>query len=682
MRPFPLLRISNENPGAGAQKWRIRDIVDQGGGNLGTAHIMFLANPGDAAQPGPGLAFGPANTAGGSGSPTTAFAGTAEYAATFNSDGSTYLEFDFNLTWDIKELYYQARAGFPTQAPRHMVVEKFYGGSWVTAAELFGIPFWSGSQIRRFAIAGYTDDVGANAHRYWRLTPLTTFAGTGGSCAEIEIELLDATDTNVAPFFDKWLGSASGGQTNGFDGVKTGDAYFLFDSGSPSPFGNMTVDFFKKRDLRKVRLTSRSTNLTQSIKSGRVDYSDDGTTWFEYMTFIDTGSTPASNTTRTFVKQVPVNTLAPSISGVITTYGNTLTLSLGTWINAPSSYSVQWRKDGVAIAGETGLTYDTVIGDLNHDIDATVIAHNEIGDSATATAASVHIGVPGSTAFDWTDPNVLTAHRYWRLLWGTVQSGTLATIAELYFRDLTNTLITGTWTAWNSANGAASNLADGSGASFWGDSGSSSGLDRWVKLDLGAGNSAIVNKVEMTPRTGFQSQTPIDFYLQYSDDNATWTNATRFQRCDFWGSGVRKIFEVRPYIVQFYFDDGASINTVSELEVLNGSGTDLTTPTPANDNDRGRPFGTSDGNGPYNAFNDVLGSDYTGNGGTPGFTEWRFSGIPDCFGVSARSRSSFGSQAPHSFKVRCSRDGITYNLVYQVPAQAAWGSNERRSWTF
>jgi hypothetical protein len=657
----------------------MREIVDQGGGALGTAHVMFLATPGDAAQPGAGVALGPANTAGGSGSPTTAFAGTAEYAATYNSDGSTYLEFDFALTWDIKELYYQARSGFPMQAPRHLTVEKFYGGSWVLAAEIFGIPFWSSSQIRRFPIAGYTDDAGANAHRYWRLTALTTFAGTSGPAAEIEVELLDATDTNVAPNFDKWLGTSNVAYApNLFDGVKTGDNYGLFEGASP--FGSITLDFFKKRDIRKVRLTSRSTNLTQSVKSGRLDWSDDGSTWNEYMSFIDSGSTPASNTTRTFTKGVPVNTLAPSISGTITSYGHALTLNIGTWINAPTSYSITWKSNGVTVATDV-LTYDTVAGDNNHTITVDVVAHNEIGDSVTVNPSSVYIGVPGSTAFDWTDPNVLTAHRYWRLLWGSVQSGTLATIAELYLRDTDGNLMTGTWSAWNSANGAVSNLSDGSAASFWGDSGSSSGLDRWVALDLGAGNSKIANKIEMTPRTGFQSQTPIDFYLQYSDDAVTWTNATRFQRCDFWGSGVRKIFDVRPYIVQFYFDDAATINTVAELEVLDGSGTDLTVATPANDNDRGRPFGTSDGNGPYNAFNNVL-TDYTGNGGTPGFTAWRFSGIPDCFGVSARARSSFGSQAPHSFKVRCSRDGINYNLVYQVPAQAAWANGERRSWTF
>lgn len=801
MRPYPLFRLADENPGAGAQKWRVREMVDQGGGYLGCTKIMFLKEPGDAAMPGAGVASGTASSAGGSSSPATAFAGTAEYAGAYDSSGfTTFLEYDFTLTWDIKELYYQARSGFPDQAPRHLKVEKFFGGAWVTAAELFGIPFWNASQVRRFPIAGYTDDAGTNAHRYWRLKDLQGYGGSGATMTEIEIELLDATDTNVAPNFNKWIGTANYGYArNMTDGVIVGDNYALINYGETVAF-----DFFKKRDIRKVRLTCRSTNMNQAILFGTLQWSDDGSTWNDYMTFdfttpwtvysgcsissgagqcsgasqmfqqnlgLVTGTTynfsfdinktagsklrianglanganvvytsavlangaqnisgsfvaagpyfgieadtatysgtvdnvtlttgggpnliqdgtftkptsaPVANQQRTFTRDVPKlkSGTTPSISGTITTYGNTLTLALGTWLNGPDSYNIQWRKDGVAIPGETGLTYTTVAGDLNHNIDATISATNTVGTSSTATAASVYIGIPGSTAFNWTDPNVLTAHRYWRLLWGAVQSGTLATIAELYLQRSDGSNIAGTWSAWNSANGGVANLTDGNGATFWGDSGSSSALDRWVALDMGAGNSAIVDKVLVTPRTGFQSQCIWDFYLQYSDDGVTWNNATRFQNCDWWGSGVRKIFDVRPYIVQLLFDDATTINTWAEIEVLDNAGADLTTPTPANDNDRGRPFGKGDGSA-YTSFNDVL-SDYTGNG-TPMFAQWRFSSIPNCFGVSVRARSGFSSQAPRTIKVQCSRDGINFNAVYTPAAQTGWASNERRAFTF
>lgn len=68
---------------------------------------------------------------------------------------------------------------------------------------------------------------------------------------------------------------------------------------------------------------------------------------------------------------VPVNTVAPSISGTLQT-GDTLTASAGTWSGAPSSYSYQWKRSSTAggsytnIAAATTATYalsDSDIGD-------------------------------------------------------------------------------------------------------------------------------------------------------------------------------------------------------------------------------------------------------------------------------------------------------------------------------
>jgi hypothetical protein len=109
-------------------------------------------------------------------------------------------------------------------------------------------------------------------------------------------------------------------------------------------------------------------------------------------TFTKPSSSPGANETRTFTKGVPKLAAGsvPAISGTITTYGNTLTLDRGLWINAPTSYTIQWRKDGVAIPGANALTYDTVAGDLNHNIDATVRlvrtspAHGAHGTAPTA----------------------------------------------------------------------------------------------------------------------------------------------------------------------------------------------------------------------------------------------------------------------------------------------------------
>jgi hypothetical protein len=305
---------------AGATAWRIRDIVDQGGGFLGASEVKFLKTVGDAAQPGAGVASGSAAV---SGSAAGAFDSdvNTDFVATFAADGSTFLRYDFTQAWDIAELLYRNRgfANTQDQAPRHLVVEKLVGGIWVTVADICGIPFWGQGETRRFPVVPLVDDVGANAHRYWRLVPLTNFGD--GSCVEAEVELFDANDINVAPNFNKWLGpvpySMAAPATNG---VKTGFGDFINFTGG-SPWLAMGLDFFKKRDIRKVALTSRSITMTQSIRTSRVEYSDDGVTWFTKATIgvvspwtifagvtISGGILTASNATN-ICQQTPVLTV-------------------------------------------------------------------------------------------------------------------------------------------------------------------------------------------------------------------------------------------------------------------------------------------------------------------------------------------------------------------------------------
>lgn len=303
--------------------------------------------------------------------------------------------------------------------------------------------------------------------------------------------------------------------------------------------------------------------------------------------------------------------------------------------------------------------------------------------NATATKWKPGAGGGGGTSnyapFDWTDYSPLTAHRYWRVL---MTSG--LTIAELYLLDINAATLTGTWTANNTGNGGTANLNDGNGGTFWG-SGTTGTVaaPNWLVLDLGAGVTAIVDQIQMTARTSFQSQTPTDFKLQYSDDNATWVDACAVANSVNWGSGQRRIFRVRPYIVQFYFDEpniqtGGTTITYAELEILQGT-TDLTVPATTSDAIAGSIMGTSDGNDASFAFDNST-SGYSGNAGLPTLTEYRFGTNPGLInGVSVTARSGFGGQAPGSVKVRYSRDGLTYRTAYQSPLQqSAWASLEKR----
>ena len=89
---------------------------------------------------------------------------------------------------------------------------------------------------------------------------------------------------------------------------------------------------------------------------------------------------------------VPVNTLLPSISGSAV-QGLTLSESLGSWTNGPSSYTYQWEDCDIAgancspIANAIGQTYVLGAADVGHEIRVQETASN---------AGSV--GVPASSA--------------------------------------------------------------------------------------------------------------------------------------------------------------------------------------------------------------------------------------------------------------------------------------------
>lgn len=106
----------------------------------------------------------------------------------------------------------------------------------------------------------------------------------------------------------------------------------------------------------------------------------------------------------------PVNIVLPVITGT-TTQGETLSVSTGTWLNAPLSYQYQWKRGGVSIVGATGPTYDQVLADVGANISVTVTAINDDGN-ATATALSVGpviaaVGIGGFMDFSDSDNSAL-----------------------------------------------------------------------------------------------------------------------------------------------------------------------------------------------------------------------------------------------------------------------------------
>jgi hypothetical protein len=85
--------------------------------------------------------------------------------------------------------------------------------------------------------------------------------------------------------------------------------------------------------------------------------------------------------------EAPVNTTPPSISGVAQV-GSTLTASPGIWANSPESYTYQWKRNGVNIAGATASTYVPAVADQGLALSVAVTASNSGGTSSPASSSA------------------------------------------------------------------------------------------------------------------------------------------------------------------------------------------------------------------------------------------------------------------------------------------------------
>ena len=97
----------------------------------------------------------------------------------------------------------------------------------------------------------------------------------------------------------------------------------------------------------------------------------------------------------------PTNTVAPVVSGVPKTT-RTLSVTNGTWINSPTSYTYQWqRNNSTNISSATSSTYVVQNADLGYTINCRVTAINAFGSSTanSNSTAAVTYGVYSATYF-------------------------------------------------------------------------------------------------------------------------------------------------------------------------------------------------------------------------------------------------------------------------------------------
>jgi hypothetical protein len=171
---------------------------------------------------------------------------------------------------------------------------------------------------------------------------------------------------------------------------------------------------------------------------------------------------------------VPVNPGKPVISGV-PQVGQTLTTTVGCWLNGPTSYTYTWLRSGVAIAGANGPTYTPVAADVGFTLQCQVVANNADGPSnaisSLPTAPVTTAAVPVNTMLP--------------TLSGTPQVGQTLTATN------------GTWTnsptsftyQWNRAGSAISGAT----------------ASAYVPVSADVGNTLTIS---VTATNGFGSSTP------------------------------------------------------------------------------------------------------------------------------------------------------------------------------
>lgn len=89
----------------------------------------------------------------------------------------------------------------------------------------------------------------------------------------------------------------------------------------------------------------------------------------------------------------PVLRIRPVITGNVVA-GSTLTVTPGLYTPLPASRTYQWRRDGVSIAGATGLTYVTVVDDIQTKITCVELVTNATG---TTIVSSLDITIVSQT---------------------------------------------------------------------------------------------------------------------------------------------------------------------------------------------------------------------------------------------------------------------------------------------
>ena len=164
-------------------------------------------------------------------------------------------------------------------------------------------------------------------------------------------------------------------------GTTTVNQVLTVSNGTWTGTSPITYTYQWKRSGVNISGATSATYVLQSIDAGNT------------LTCIVTATNSAgavsanSNNTSTITSSgtIPVNTVAPAISGT-TTVNQTLSVTNGTWTGTtPFTYTYQWYRSSAAISGATNSTYVLQILDVNNPITCIVTATNSAGSASASS---------------------------------------------------------------------------------------------------------------------------------------------------------------------------------------------------------------------------------------------------------------------------------------------------------
>jgi hypothetical protein len=278
-------------------------------------------------------------------------------------------------------------------------------------------------------------------------------------------------------------------------------------------------------------------------------------------------------------------------------------------------------------------------------------------------------GSSGDANVGFIDTNPPVAHRYWRMRVPVELEGGDAKYWP-GFDFLDEDLQPFTGQNWLDREGSRGYMQAGDPNGYVGFGGAPFN----ITTDLGSAKK--LGGMSITPRYGpFQDQAPHHFYMEGSDDNATWITYALVSSIVH-GGGERQIFRIRPFLVRFQNASAAAPSTINEIAYSATIGGQTLT-TPAVDAiSRGRMRGEG---GVRTVFNGVTtGIEYGGYWENAWF-DYAFDARPSLVTVRLTARETYNGQAPEHFFLKTSRDGINWTTFYESAHGLAFGNNETKS---